>query len=63
VKVREVIRLLESNGWTWIRTTGSHRHFKHPNNRNVVTVPGKPSTDLKPGTESSILKIAGLKKP
>jgi predicted RNA binding protein YcfA (HicA-like mRNA interferase family) len=62
MKVRELIRLLEANGWSWVRTTGSHRHFKHPANPNIVTVPGKFSSDLKPGTESSILKAAGLKR-
>jgi predicted RNase H-like HicB family nuclease len=28
--VREVIRLLERNGWAEMRSKGSHRHFKHP---------------------------------
>jgi predicted RNA binding protein YcfA (HicA-like mRNA interferase family) len=58
-----MIRLLESNGWTLARTKGSHRQFKHPNNPNLITVPGKLSTDLKSGTENGILNTAGLKKP
>jgi predicted RNA binding protein YcfA (HicA-like mRNA interferase family) len=40
MKVREVIRLLEKHGWIEMRSRGSHRHFKHPNQPLVVTVPG-----------------------
>jgi predicted RNA binding protein YcfA (HicA-like mRNA interferase family) len=37
MKLREVIQLLEERGWKQIRTKGSHRHFKHPDQRLVVT--------------------------
>jgi predicted RNA binding protein YcfA (HicA-like mRNA interferase family) len=61
MKVREAVRLIEADGWYLDRTRGSHRQFKHPVKRGVVTVPGKPSDDLAPGTKNSILKQAGLK--
>jgi predicted RNA binding protein YcfA (HicA-like mRNA interferase family) len=38
MKMREVIRLLEQNGWTEMRAKGSHRHFKHPEQPYVITV-------------------------
>jgi len=61
LKVREVIRLLERNGWKEIRTKGSHRHFKHPDWPSVITVPGYQGKELALGTLNSILKKAGLK--
>ncbi len=61
-KISEIIRLLEQDGWVLKRTTGSHRHFTHPAKPGLVTVAGKPSATLKPKTESSILKQAGLRK-
>jgi predicted RNA binding protein YcfA (HicA-like mRNA interferase family) len=62
MKISEIIRLLEQDGWVLKRTTGSHRHFIHPAKPGLVTVAGKPSATLKPKTESSILKQAGLRK-
>ena len=61
MKVREVIRLLESNGWYLAVTRGSHRQYRHAVKKGVVTVPGKPGDDLAPGTQNSILKQSGLK--
>jgi predicted RNA binding protein YcfA (HicA-like mRNA interferase family) len=61
LKVREVIRLIEEDGWWQARMTGSHRQFKHPSKPGLVTVAGKPSLDVPPGTLKSILKQAGLK--
>ena len=61
MKVRDVIRLIETDGWYHIATRGSHRQFKHPWKTGRVTVPGKPRDDLAPGTLNSILKQAGLK--
>jgi len=58
MKVREVIRLIEEDGWYLARTKGSHRQFKHPAKSGLVTVPGKFSDDLAPGTLNSILKQA-----
>ncbi|MEK6775634.1 MAG: type II toxin-antitoxin system HicA family toxin [bacterium] len=62
MKVRDLIKLLESNGWVQVRRKGSHRQFKHPSMPSVVTVAGKPNADLPPGTLNSIMKHAGLKK-
>jgi len=61
MKVREVIRLLERHGWVEMRSKGSHRHFKHPNQACVITVPGQAGKELAPGTLTAILKKAGLK--
>jgi predicted RNA binding protein YcfA (HicA-like mRNA interferase family) len=62
MKVEEVIKLLEADGWVVRRTSGSHRHFVHPVKPGLVTVAGKPSATLKPKTEASILKQAGLRR-
>lgn len=62
MKVKEVLRLLEEDGWYLARTKGSHRQLKHRNRPGTVTVSGKPSIDVPPGTLNSILKQAGLKK-
>lgn len=61
MKVRAVMRLLKEDGWVEIARRGSHRQFKHPGKPGRVTVAGKPSDDLAPGTLKSILKQAGLK--
>ncbi|MGI8838778.1 MAG: type II toxin-antitoxin system HicA family toxin [Pyrinomonadaceae bacterium] len=63
MKVKQVIKLLEGDGWYQARTRGSHRQFKHPSKSGTVTVSGKPSIDIPPGTLNSILKQAGLKEP
>jgi predicted RNA binding protein YcfA (HicA-like mRNA interferase family) len=62
MKVREVIRLIEEDGWFLVATRGSHRQYKHATKAGRVTVAGKPSDDLAPGTLNSILKQAGLKE-
>lgn len=41
MKVREVIKLLEADGWFLARTRGSHRQFNHPTKPGTVTVSGK----------------------
>ncbi len=61
MKVHEVLDMLKLDGWHILVTRGSHRQFKHPSKPGRVTVAGKPSDDLAPGTLSSILKQAGLK--
>lgn len=55
MKVGELIRLLKDDGWALIRTKASHRQFKNPDKPGTVTVAGKPSLDVPPGTLSSIL--------
>ena len=56
MKVREAIGLIEEHGWFLVATRGSHRQFKHPHKPGRVTIAGKPSDDLAPGTFNSILK-------
>ena len=62
MKVREAIRLIEDDGWFLVATRGSHRQYKHPAKPGRVTIAGKPSDDLAPGTRNSIMKQAGLKE-
>jgi predicted RNA binding protein YcfA (HicA-like mRNA interferase family) len=61
MKVRDVIKLIEEDGWAYMYTNGSHRHFKHPKKLGKVTVPGHPSEAVRPSTLKSILKQAGLR--
>ena len=61
MKVKELIQLIEADGWRQVRQRGSHRQFKHPNKLGTVTVSGKPNVDMPPGTLNSALKQAGLK--
>jgi len=61
VKVRDIIRLVEDDGWFLVRTRGSHRHFKHPSKPGLVTIAGHPGVDMPKGTLNSVLKQAGLK--
>ncbi|HNW38217.1 MAG TPA: type II toxin-antitoxin system HicA family toxin [Methanosarcina vacuolata] len=61
MKVREVIKLLEVDGWYLVATKGSHRQYKHPTKPGRVTIAGHSGDDLAPGTLNSILKQAQLK--
>lgn len=61
MKVKDAIAMLEQDGWFLVATRGSHRQFKHATKTGRVTVAGKPSDDLAPGTWNSILKQSGLK--
>lgn len=61
MKVRDVMSLLKSNGWSVARTRGSHRQLKHPTRKGTITVAGRPGVHMPPGTLNSILKQAGLK--
>jgi predicted RNA binding protein YcfA (HicA-like mRNA interferase family) len=60
--IRDVLRRLEQDGWYLVRVRGSHRQYKHPTKPGLVTVAGKPSEDLAPGTLNGILRQAGLKQ-
>lgn len=61
MKVREIIKIIENDGWFLKRPKGSHRQFKHPTKSGTVTIAGHERDELHPKTESSILKQAGLK--
>ncbi|MYA20915.1 MAG: type II toxin-antitoxin system HicA family toxin [Chloroflexi bacterium] len=61
-RVREAIRLVERDGWSLVRTRGSHRQYRHPTKPGTVTIPGKPGDDLPPGTWASIMRQSGLRE-
>ena len=61
MKVRDVIKLIEADGWYFDRMKGSHRQFKHTTKKGLVTVAGNKGDDVLKGTLSSILRQAGLK--
>lgn len=61
MKVRDVIKMLEAQGWYVSRQRGSHQQFKHLKKPGLVTIAGKANADLAPGTLNSIFKQAGLK--
>jgi predicted RNA binding protein YcfA (HicA-like mRNA interferase family) len=62
MKVGELLKLIKRDGWYLVATRGSHEQYKHDTKPGRVTVAGKPSDDLAPGTLKSILKQAGLKE-
>jgi predicted RNA binding protein YcfA (HicA-like mRNA interferase family) len=62
MKVRDVVRRLEQDGWYLVRTRGSHRQFKHPQKPGTVTVAGRPSVDVPIGTLKSIWRQAQLEE-
>ncbi|MEF8756372.1 MAG: type II toxin-antitoxin system HicA family toxin [Accumulibacter sp.] len=61
MKISDILAVLRKDGWLLVATRWSHRQFKHPIKPGRVTVAGKPSDDLAPGTLNSILKQASLK--
>jgi predicted RNA binding protein YcfA (HicA-like mRNA interferase family) len=61
VKVREVIRHLQREGWALVNTEGSHRQFKHSSKPGRVTVSGSLGDDMPKGTLASVKRQAGLK--
>ncbi len=61
MKISDILQILKNEGWNLERTKGSHRQFRHPEKSGTVTVSGKPSDEIAPGTLNSIMKQAGLK--
>lgn len=59
MRSREVIKLIEADGWRAVRQTGSHRHFRHPTKPGTVTVP-HPKAEIVMGTLRSIEKQSGV---
>ncbi len=62
MKVRDLIALIEADGWKNVRTRGGHRQFRHETKAGTVTVSGKPGLEVPPGTLNSVLKQAGLRR-
>uniref|UniRef100_A0A7V3KN81 Type II toxin-antitoxin system HicA family toxin n=1 Tax=candidate division WOR-3 bacterium TaxID=2052148 RepID=A0A7V3KN81_UNCW3 len=62
MKIRDIIKIIEAEGWYLVKTKGSHRQYKHPKIPGRVTIAGQPNDDLAPGTLNSILKQAKLKE-
>jgi predicted RNA binding protein YcfA (HicA-like mRNA interferase family) len=62
MKVRDAMKRVEDDGWYQVAMRGSHRQYKHAGKPGRVTIAGKPSDDLAPGTWNSIVKQAGLKE-
>jgi predicted RNA binding protein YcfA (HicA-like mRNA interferase family) len=62
LKVKEIIKIIEKDGWRLSRIKGSHRQYHHSLKKGTVTIPGKFNDDLHPKTLNSILKQANLKK-
>lgn len=60
MKVRDVIKLIEADGWFFLRQRGSHRQYRHPTKPGKVTIAGKPSDEMAPGTLGSIFRQAGI---
>lgn len=61
MKIRDLIKMMEDDGWHQTRMKGSHRQYRHPAKSGTVTIAGKPGSDIPLGTLASILKQAGLK--
>ncbi len=61
LKVRDVIKSIEADGWYLVTTKGSHRQYKHPVKPGRITIAGHPSDDLAPGTLNSIFKQAKMR--
>jgi predicted RNA binding protein YcfA (HicA-like mRNA interferase family) len=61
MKVKEIIQLIQDDGWIFDRQKGSHIIYKHPDKDGVVVPNHGLSKDVKVGTANSILKQAGIK--
>ncbi|MBL0051070.1 MAG: type II toxin-antitoxin system HicA family toxin [Bacteroidetes bacterium] len=62
MKVKEIIKIIEADGWFLVRQKGSHKQYKHPHKIGLVTISGhKPSDEIAIGTLNSILKQAQIK--
>jgi predicted RNA binding protein YcfA (HicA-like mRNA interferase family) len=62
MKVRDVIKLIEADGWYFLRQKGSHRQYRHTTKPGKVTIAGKPSDEMAPGTLGSIFRQGGIEQ-
>ena len=60
MKPKDLIRLLEKDGWAVARIDGFHHILKHADRPGMIVIPLH-NKDLKPGILNNILKTAGLK--
>lgn len=63
MKVRDVIRIVETDGWFVVRMRGSHRRYHDPTKPGTVTIAGKPGQDMDPKTLANIWKQADIEPP
>ena len=61
MKFRQIVKMIEDDGWYHDRTKGSHKQFKHSTKSGAVTIAGKPNEEAPKGTLNNILKQARLK--
>ncbi|MGC2064437.1 MAG: type II toxin-antitoxin system HicA family toxin [Thermodesulfovibrionales bacterium] len=62
MKIRDIIKMIEADGWYQVDTRGSHRQYKHPTKAGRVTIAGHPGDDIAAGTLNSIMKQAKVKE-
>jgi predicted RNA binding protein YcfA (HicA-like mRNA interferase family) len=62
MKVRDIIKMIEKDGWFLVDIEGDHRQYKHPQKRGKVTIAGRPSDEMPPGTLISVYKQAQIKR-
>ena len=62
MKVRDIIKRIEADGWRQVSQEGSHRQFKHPVKKGRVTVAGKPGVDMPIGTLKNICRQAQIEE-
>lgn len=63
MKYRELVALIEDDGWRLVRRRGSHRQYRHETKPGLVTIAGQPAKDVPKGTAANILRQAGLQRP
>ena len=62
MKVRDVVRMVEADGWYRVVTEGSHRQYKHPTKPGRVTISGHPEDEMPKGTLASVMRQAGVRR-
>lgn len=60
MRSREVIRLIEKDGWVEVRQSGSHKQYRHPEKPGTITVP-HPKSEMATGTLKSIERQSGVR--
>lgn len=63
MKVRDVTKEVEADGWFFVRQKGSRKHYQHPTQKGTVTIAGHPGDDMPVGTLKRIYEQAQIKKP